>query len=113
MTQRSGHIDKFVYFMIEMTSRSETQGTLESIPMLSARFGTIAHSRSQWGRHAQGCWMCSKGVMAMFGKQLVGINLFMYQIHKDDLFLSGSISVDGKGEGSNQASDTQPVHTSI
>lgn len=37
--------------------------------------------------------------MAVFGKQLVGINLFMEQIHKDDLFLSGSISKDGKGEG--------------
>lgn len=35
----------------------------------------------------------------MFGKQLVGINLFMEKIHKDDLFLSGSISKDGKGEG--------------
>lgn len=49
----------------------------------------------------------------MLGKQLVEINLFMYWIHKDDLFLSGSIAEDGKGEGSNQASDTQLVHTNI
>lgn len=49
----------------------------------------------------------------MFGKQLVGINLSMYQIEKDDLFLSGSTSEDGKGEGRNQGSDTQLVHTSI
>lgn len=51
--------------------------------------------------------------MAIFGKQLVGINLSMYQIQKDDLFLSGSTSEDGKGEGRNQGSDTQLVHTSI
>lgn len=36
----------------------------------------------------------------MSGKQLVGINLFMEQIHRDFiLFLSGSFSEDGKGEG--------------
>lgn len=57
-------------------------------------FGAVAHSHPQ--QDAQGC---SKGVMATFGKQLVGINVFMEQIHKDDLFLSGSISEDGKGEG--------------
>lgn len=103
-------MDGFLYLMVEMTSRSETQGTLVSTPLLSTRFGSIARSRPWWGRHAQGCWTCSKGVMDVFGKQLVGISLFIYQIHKDYLFLSGSISEDGKGEGSNQASDTQLVH---
>ena len=49
----------------------------------------------------------------MFGKLLVVISLLMYQLHKDDLFLSGSISEDGQGEGCNQAGDTQLVHTSV
>lgn len=103
-------MDGFLYLMIEMTSRSETQGTLVSTPLLSTRLGAIGHSCPRCPRHAQGCWTCSKGVMDVFGKQLVGIHLFIYQIHKDYSFLSGSISEDGKREGSNQASDTQLVH---
>lgn len=110
MTQRSGRMDGFLYLMIEMTSRRETQGTLVSTPLLSTRLGAIGHSCPRCPRHAQGCWTCSKGVMDVFGKQLVGIRLFIYQIHKDYSFLSGSISEDGKREGSNQASDTQLVH---
>lgn len=40
-----------------------------------------------------------KGPMAMFGKKTVGVNLSMYQTHKDDV-LSGNVFEDGDEKGS-------------